>query len=44
MMHRPKYANQTVVKGALRYIYDANGDAHYEPKSMFDYDKDHGRT
>lgn len=44
MMHRPKYANQTVTKGALRYIYDENGDAHYEPKSMFDYDKDHGRV
>ena len=44
MMHRPEYANKTVIKGALRYRYDANGKAHYEPKSMAEYDKDHGRA
>ena len=44
MMYRPKYANQKVVKGHLRYIYDAEGNAHYEPESMFEYDKDHGRA
>lgn len=44
MMHRPKYANQKVEKGALTYIYDENGDAHYRPQSMFEYDKDHGRA
>ena len=44
MMHRPEYANKTVIKGALRYRYDENGDAHYEPKSMAEYDKDHGRV
>lgn len=43
MMHRPEYANKTVIKGALRYRYDENGDAHYEPKSMADYDRDHNR-
>lgn len=44
MMYRPKYANQKVVKGHLRYIYDAEGNAHYEPESMFEYDQDHGRV
>ena len=44
MMHRPEYANKEVVKGALRYRYDESGDAHYEPKSMAQYDKDHGRN
>ena len=44
MMHRPAYAGKTVIKGALRYRYDENGDAHYEPKSMAEYDKDHGRV
>ena len=43
MMSRPQYAGQTVVKGGLRYIYDASGNAKYQPKSMGDYDKDHGR-
>lgn len=43
MMSRPKYAGQTVIKGGLRYIYDAEGNAQYQPKSMGDYDKDHGR-
>ena len=43
MMHRPKYAGQTVIKGALRYTYDADGNAKYQPKSMGDYDRDHGR-
>ena len=43
MMHRPQYAGQTVIKGALRYTYDGNGDAKYQPKSMGDYDRDHGR-
>lgn len=44
MMHRPEYANQKVVKGKIRYRYDANGDATFEPVSMFDYEKDHGRN
>lgn len=44
MMHRPEYANKEVVKGALRYRYNGNGDAHYEPKSMDQYDKDHRRA
>lgn len=44
MMDRPAYAGKTVVKGALRYRYDENGKAHYEPKSMAEYDKDHGRN
>ena len=44
MMDRPAYAGKTVIKGALRYRYDANGKAHYEPKSMAEYDKDHGRV
>ena len=44
MMHRPEYANKEVVKGALRYRYDETGKAHYEPKSMAEYDKDHGRV
>ena len=43
MMSRPQYAGQQVVKGGLRYIYDAEGNAQYQPKSMGDYDKDHGR-
>lgn len=42
MLHRPKYANQVVIKGRLRYRYDENGDATYEPVSMAEYDKDHG--
>ena len=44
MMHRPEYAGKTVEKGALTYLYDGNGDAHYRPQSMFEYDKDHGRA
>ena len=41
MMHRPEYANKEVMKGALRYRYDETGKAHYEPKSMAEYGKDH---
>ena len=44
MMDRPAYAGKTVIKGALRYRYDENGKAHYEPKSMAEYGKDHGRV
>lgn len=44
MMDRPAYAGKTVIKGALRYRYDETGKAHYEPKSMAEYDKDHGRV
>lgn len=44
MMYRPEYANQVVTKGKLRYRYDANGNAEYEPVSMRDYDKDHNRN
>lgn len=43
MMHRPEYAGKTVIKGKLRYRYDENGDASYEPVSMADYNRDHGR-
>lgn len=43
MMFRPQYSGQQVVKGGLRYIYDGTGNAKYQPKSMGDYDKDHGR-
>ena len=42
--NRPKYHGQEVVKGAIRYIYDADGHAKYQPKSMADYDKAHGRV
>lgn len=44
MMNRPEYAGKEVVKGGLRYIYDADGNAKYQPKSMGDYDRDHGRA
>ena len=44
MMHRPEYAGQKVQKGKLLYRYDENGDATWEPVSMFDYNKDHGRN
>lgn len=42
--NRPKYHGQEVVKGALRYIYAEDGSCKYQPKSMADYDKDHGRV
>ena len=44
MMYRPEYAGQKVEKGKIRYRYDENGDATWEPVSMFDYDRDHGRN
>lgn len=44
MMYRPKYSGQEVVKGGLRYIYDDAGNAKYQPKSMREYDQDHGRA
>ena len=44
MMDRPAYSGKTVIKGALRYRYNETGKAHYEPKSMAEYDKDHGRA
>lgn len=44
MMHRPQYAGQKVEKGKIRYRYDENGDATWEPVSMRDYDRDHGRN
>lgn len=44
MFNRPKYHGQEVVKGAIRYIYAEDGTAQYQPKSMRDYDKDHGRA
>ena len=44
MLDRPAYAGKTVIKGALRYRYDETGKAHYEPTSMAEYDKDHGRN
>ena len=42
--NRPKYHGVTVVKGGLRYIYAENGKCKYQPKSMADYDRDHGRA
>ena len=44
MFNRPKYHGVEVVKGAIRYIYAEDGTAKYQPKSMRDYDKDHGRV
>lgn len=44
MMYRPEYANKKVEKGKLLYRYDKNGNASYEPISMADYDRDHGRN
>lgn len=44
MFNRPKYHGQEVVKGAIRYIYAEDGTAQYQPKSMRDYDRDHGRV
>ena len=35
---------QEVVKGAIRYKYADNGTCKYQPKSMADYDKAHGRV
>lgn len=44
MVHeRAKYHGVEVVKGAIRYIYAEDGSAQYQPKSMRDYDRDHGR-
>ncbi len=42
--NRPKYHGQEVVKGAIRYKYAENGTCKYQPKSMADYDKAHGRV
>ena len=42
--NRPKYHGQEVVKGAIRYKYADNGTCKYQPKSMADYDKAHGRV
>ena len=42
--NRPKYHGVDVVKGALRYMYAEDGACKYQPKSMADYDKDHGRN
>ena len=44
MFNRPKYHGVEVVKGAIRYIYAEDGTAKYQPKSMRDYDEDHGRS
>lgn len=41
---RPIYHGQEVVKGSIRYIYAEDGSCKYQPKSMFEYDKDHGRA
>ena len=44
MVHeRARYHDVEVVKGGLRYIYDEDGACQYQPKSMRDYDRDHGR-
>ena len=42
--NRPKYHGVTVVKGGLRYLYAEDGRCKYQPKSMADYDRDHGRA
>lgn len=45
MVHeRAKYHGVEVVKGGLRYIYDEDGTCQYQPASMFQYDRDHGRA
>ena len=44
MFDRPKYHGVEVVRGALRYLYAEDGTCQYQPKSMFQYDKDHGRA
>lgn len=44
MFDRPRYRDCEVIKGGLRYIYDADGKCKYQPKSMRDYDRDHGRV
>ena len=45
MVHeRAKYHGVEVVKGGLRYIYAEDGSCQYQPKSMHDYDVDHGRA
>ena len=45
MIHeRAKYHGVEVVKGGLRYIYDEDGACTYQPASMFQYDRDHGRA
>lgn len=44
VFNRPKYHGVRVVKGGLRYIYAEDGTCKYQPKSMRDYDKDHGRV
>lgn len=43
VFNRPKYHGVEVVKGSIRYIYAENGKCKYQPKSMKDYDNDHGR-
>ena len=45
MVHeRAKYHGVEVVKGGLRYIYAEDGFCKWQPKSMHDYDVDHGRA
>lgn len=43
IFERPKYHGQEVVRGSIRYLYAEDGSCQYQPKSMFEYDKDHGR-
>lgn len=44
IFERPKYHGQEVVRGSIRYLYAEDGSCKYQPKSMFEYDKDHGRV
>lgn len=44
IFERAKYHGVNVVRGSIRYLYAEDGSAQYQPKSMRDYDKDHGRV
>lgn len=41
---RAKYHGVEVVRGSIRYLYAEDGSCQYQPESMFEYDKDHGRV
>lgn len=43
VFERAKYHGVDVVRGSIRYLYAEDGSCQYQPKSMRDYDKDHGR-
>lgn len=43
IFERAKYHGVNVVRGSIRYLYAEDGSCQYQPKSMIQYDKDHGR-